>query len=70
MIKMKPEMWPRLAQESFLGEISSLEVSRWRPRCGQDCAKKAFLAMIKMKSKMCPRWGQENFLGEISSLEI
>ena len=23
---MKPKMWPRWAQESFLGEISSLEI--------------------------------------------
>ena len=45
---MKPKIWPREAQESFLGEISlgessSLEISRWSPRSGQDRAKKAFL---------------------------
>ena len=28
VFKMKPKMWPRLGQESFLGEISSLEISR------------------------------------------
>ena len=33
MIKMKPKMWPRQGQESFLGEISSLEIS------AQDVAK-------------------------------
>ena len=43
MIKMKPKMWPRQGQESFLGEISSLEISRSSPRCGQDTVKKAFL---------------------------
>ena len=39
---MKPRMWPREAQESFLGEISSLEISRCSPRCGQERLKKAF----------------------------
>ena len=39
---MKPKMWPRQGQESSLGEISSLEISR-SPRCGQDGVKKAFL---------------------------
>ena len=49
---MKPKMWPREAQESFLGEISSLEISRWRD--------------FKMMLKMWPREAQESFLGEIS----
>ena len=40
---MKPKMWPRSAQESFLGEVSSLEISRLSPRCGQERPKKAFL---------------------------
>ena len=40
---MKPKMWPREAQESFLGGISSLEISRSSPRCGQERLKRAFL---------------------------
>ena len=33
-------------EERFLGEISSLEISRCSPRCGQDRVKKAFLVKI------------------------
>ena len=40
---MKPKMWPREAQESFLGEVSNLEITRLSPRCGQERLKKAFL---------------------------
>jgi len=63
-------MWPREAQESFLGEISSLEIWRWSPRCGQYRLKKGFLVKSRAKPKMWPREAQESFLGEISSLEI
>ena len=51
-------MKPREAQESFLGEISSLEISRCSPRQGQE----SFLGEIssleinfKMKPRMWPR---------------
>ena len=52
---------PRQGQESFLGQISSLENFKMKPHISRD---------FKMKAKMWPRSGQESFLGEISSLEI
>ena len=68
---MKPKMWPREAQESFLGETSSLEIQDE----AQDVAKRGSRKLswprdFKMKPKMRPREAHESFLGEISSLEI
>ena len=40
---MKSNMRPRVAEESGLGEIFSLEIARCRPRCGQDRATKGVL---------------------------
>ena len=41
---MKPKMWPREAQESFLGEISSLEIPK--PKMWPREAQESFLGEI------------------------
>ena len=55
---MKPKIWPRKGQESFLGEISSLEISRFQ---AQDVAKtglqESFLGEIS--SLEISRWPQD-----------
>ena len=61
---MKPKMWPREAQESFLGEVSSLEISRLSPRCGQERLKKAFLV------KSLDEWGKRGSAFLVKSVEM
>ena len=58
---MKPKMWPRWGQESFLGDIfgrvakiGSRKLS-WSNLSPRD---------FKMKPKMWPRWGQDAFLAK------
>ena len=43
---MKPKMWPREAQESFLGEISSLEIFKMKPKMWPREAQESFLGEI------------------------
>ena len=49
-------MWSRKAQESFLGEISSQEISRWSPKCGQETADGSKWNCFKLASLFFRGW--------------